>query len=90
MRRWARKLDRAFLFGEPDETLHRRLVYGSARFVACLFILASGTAAVEFATNKHPNMDSGLRWGLFGLMILVFVLSLMMLFAPTKRTKNIP
>jgi hypothetical protein len=76
--------------GEPEDSPIRTLVYAGARFVAGLLIVGSTFLAFELAVNMIPNMDSGLRWGLFGLMILIFIVSLMMLCAPTKRKKIAP
>jgi hypothetical protein len=73
---------------EPEIGLHRKVVYTGARFVASLLVIASVAGAVGLAVHPAPDMDTGMRWGLFGLMVVILIVSVLTLFAPISRRKR--
>jgi hypothetical protein len=68
-----------------NEGLHWKIVFGGARVVGFVLMLACVVGAVELALDRDSQMDAGLRWGLVGLFVLISVLGFLMVRAPIRR-----
>jgi hypothetical protein len=66
----------------------QKIAFSGVRLTAFLLAIGTAVGAIKIATDMPPEMDSVLRWGLFGMMVVLCVLCTLMLFAPTKRKKN--
>jgi|HubBroStandDraft_4_1064222.scaffolds.fasta_scaffold182564_2 hypothetical protein len=66
-------------------SLYRRIFFGTARVYAFLLMIFTAVGAIGLIRYPSPQLDPGLKWGLVGLMVVLFVLSILMLRAPTRR-----
>jgi len=66
-------------------SLCRRIFFGTVRVYAFLLMIFTAVGAIVLIRYPSPQMDPGLKWGLVGLMVVLFVLSILMLRAPTRR-----
>jgi hypothetical protein len=65
--------------------LYRRIFFNTVRVLAFLFMLFTAGGVIVLIRHPNPQLDPGLRWGLVGLMVVLFVLSILMLRAPIRR-----
>jgi hypothetical protein len=72
---------------ESEPSLHRRALYAGARTIAWFTAIATAYGTVRLVIRAPPDMDSGLRWGMVGLFVLLFCVSVMMLFAKETRRR---
>ena len=66
-------------------TIYRKVFFRGIRVFALLLLIASLSGSIVIATNSDSRVDTGLKWGLVALMILLSVVSACMLRAPTNR-----
>lgn len=51
----------------------QKIAFCGARVTAFLLAIGSAIGAIKIAIDMPPEMDSGLRWGLFGMMVVMCV-----------------
>ena len=66
-------------------SLYRRIFFGIVRVYAFLLMIFTAVGAIVLIRYPSAQMDLGLKWGLVGLMVVLFVLSILMFRAPTRR-----
>ena len=72
---------------DPDQALHKKVIFPGARIIAFILLPASLFAAFNMATRPPPiqQMEARFRWGLIALFSLIAIVSFLMLRAPIYR-----
>jgi hypothetical protein len=70
---------------QPENSSYRKMLFSATRLWAIVFMVITAIGAISLATDETTTMDPGLRWGTVVVMAILSVLSMLMIFAPTKR-----
>jgi len=70
------------------DAFYWKIIFGGARVVAFLLMIFSFVVGLGIAIRPAYQMDSGLKWGLVVLMAIIFVISALMLRAPTRKKNS--
>jgi hypothetical protein len=70
---------------EPEKSSYRKMLFAATRLWASVFMVITAIGAISLATDETTPMDPGLRWGTVVVMAILSALSMLMIFAPTKR-----
>jgi hypothetical protein len=73
---------------EPESSSYRKMLFAATRLWASVFMVVTAIGAISLTTDETASMDPGLRWGTVVVMVILSVLSMLMIFAPTKRKKQ--